>query len=82
MQINYQKSGVLLHNRKKIQQKIRNNMEIMQIPVVQSYKYLGILIDAGLTFSNHLEAIKDKTKKALHMIKIMKLQKVDSWKIL
>ena len=34
-----------------------------KIPIVDSYKYLGILIDKNLNFQEHLNYIKDKIKK-------------------
>ena len=80
--INNQKSGILLHNRYKIEQKVRQKMEVKGIPVVTNYKYLGIQIDSRLTFKTHLNYIEEKIQKAYHMIKIMKFQSVDQWKIL
>ena len=50
MEINNKKSGILLHNRKNIEQKVRNNYNIKGIPVVEKYKYLGIYIDSKLSF--------------------------------
>ena len=33
------------------------------IPIVDSYKYLGIVIDKHLNFQEHLSYIRDKIKK-------------------
>ena len=57
MEINFKKSGILLHNRNKIEDKIKRNYAIEDIPIVNEYKYLGIYIDTRLTFNKHLDNI-------------------------
>ena len=77
MEINKKKSGILLHNKKNIAQRVNKEEKILGIPICESYKYLGVHIDHGLTFKNHLEYIREKIQKCKHMIKVMHCQKVD-----
>ena len=66
MIINKKKSGIMLHKGKLkatstiAGAKIHNSSHI---PIVDSYKYLGILIDKHLNFQPHLNYIRDKIKK-------------------
>ena len=41
------------------------------IPVVQEYKYLGLIFDKKLSFIPHINYIKAKCHKALNMIKVL-----------
>ena len=43
-----------------------------QIPIVESYKYLGIMIAKNLNFRYHLNYIKEKIKRPQKIIDIMK----------
>ena len=48
MQINKKKSGILLHNKKNIPQRVSKEEKILGIPLCISYKYLGVHIDLSL----------------------------------
>ena len=66
MTINKKKSGIMLHRGKLKATSTCNGTQvhnISQIPIVDTYKYLGILIDKHLNFQAHLNYIKDKIKK-------------------
>ena len=41
------------------------------IPVVQEYKYLGLIFDKKLSFIPHIDYIKAKCHKALNMMKVL-----------
>ena len=58
MKINKQKSGIIFCKRKSM--KKDNRKDIEGYPVVQKYKYLGIIIDEKLSFNNHMEYIRVK----------------------
>ena len=41
------------------------------IPVVQEYKYLGLIVDKKISFIPHINYIKAKCHKALNMMKVL-----------
>ena len=82
MQINAEKSGIILWKNKNTNRKVIEKERIKGIPIVQKYKYLGIILDYQLKFKEHKEYIEEKLEKSIKMINIMNWQKVDFWKIL
>ncbi len=85
--LNANKSGILevLHRRGKPLLQIGECIE--GIPVVQSYKYLGLFIDNKLTGDAHLRAMNQKigfltTRLAPLLSKISTTYRVNLWKIL
>ena len=73
MEINKKKSGIMIHNRNNLAKRIERKENIEGFPIVKEYKYLGIIIDCGLTFEAHLQYIEQKTEKARRMLKVMKM---------
>lgn len=70
MMINKKKSGIMLHkgnlkstSTTSVSGTMTKVHKRSQIPIVDSYKYLGILIDKHLNFQEHLNYIKDKIRK-------------------
>ena len=56
MTINKKKSCIIKYKRKK--NKSEGNKEILGIPIVRKYKYLGIIIDENMCWEDHLEYIE------------------------
>ena len=44
---------------------------MVPIPVVQEYKYLGLIFDKKISFIPHINYIKVKCHKALNMMKVL-----------
>ena len=57
MKINTEKSGVIFWKDKNIKRKSIEQERIKGIPIVEKYKYLGIIFDAKLNFEEHLNYI-------------------------
>ena len=59
MNINYKKSGILQIS--PLQKRYYRELEhIKNIPIVQQYKYLGIIINNDIKPNDHLKYLKDK----------------------
>ena len=70
MEVNKKKSGIMIH-RGKLKYTSSTTISGVKtymhkrslIPIVDSYKYLGIVVDKHLNFQEHLSYIRDKIKK-------------------
>ena len=70
MEVNKKKSGIMIH-KGKLKHTTSTTISGVKtymhkkslIPIVDSYKYLGIVIDKHLNFQEHLSYIRDKIKK-------------------
>ena len=82
MKINRKKSGIIFHQSKKGRPQRNYLEEIYGIPVVEEYKYLGIVIDARIAMNKNVNHIEKKIEKARKMIRFMKWQHTDQWKII
>ena len=51
-------------------------------PILDEYRYLGVIIDRNLSFIPHLRKIEEKAQKGIKMMKIMKWKGMDTWKII
>ena len=71
MKINAEKSGIIFWNDKNAKRKEVEKEKISGIPIVTKYKYLGIILDVKMDFSEHLEYIKTKIAGSVKMINIM-----------
>ena len=60
MQINAEKSGIILWNNKNTKRKVIEKERIKGIPIVTKYKYLGIIMDYQMNFKEHKEYIEEK----------------------
>jgi hypothetical protein len=52
-------------------------MENLAVEQVQSYKYLGLLIDNRLTFSEHVKAVIRKVNRRLYFVRTMVKLRID-----
>lgn len=89
MEVNKKKSGIMLHKGKlncTASSHISGVKTLVHrkshIPIVDSYKYLGIMIDKHLNFQEHLSYIRDKIKRPQKIIDIMKWKKCSKWHII
>ena len=53
MKINTDKSGIILWKNKRTKRKVQDKERIMGIPIVEKYKYLGIILDFQLKYREH-----------------------------
>ena len=60
MKMNKKKSGIIFHTKQGPLPK-EYNQDFEDIPVVEKYKYLGILINRTMTMTDHLDYIVHKT---------------------
>ena len=83
MQVNKKKSGIIVHKGtlKNVDDSYSCH-KLSSIPLVDSYKYLGIWIDKNLNFKKHLEYDKDKIKNSMKIINIMKWRKCSKWHVI
>jgi hypothetical protein len=49
----------------------KKRKDIKDIPIVDRYKYLGIVLNKQYSASNHLQALKDKIDKYEKMMRIL-----------
>ena len=80
--INAEKSGIIQWKHKKNRRQEVEKVRVKGIPIVQKYKYLGIMLDTQLDFKDHLEYIEEKISNSVKMINILNWKKVDFWKVL
>lgn len=75
MQLNHDKSGILIINEKRsTASKFENQTKrISGIPIVGSYKYLGVTINRQLYPTVHIDIIQSKLDKFKKMMLIMRL---------
>ena len=71
MIINTEKSGIIFWKDKNIKRREVEKERISGIPIVTKYKYLGIIFNAKMDFSEHLDYIKTKIAGSIKMINIM-----------
>ena len=76
MMINKAKSVIIFHKKrgKKEIEKEENNF--LGYPIKNTYKYLGIIIDSHLTFKDQLTAVREKIKKGIKILQLLKRKKV------
>ena len=65
---------------KKRKGKRREEDNILEIPIVHSYKYLGIILDEKMLMEEHLEYIRTKTQKAIKLVQILRWKRTSTWK--
>ena len=85
MQVNKKKSGIIVHKGKlpnQCQQNGTNCHQLSSIPLVESYKYLGVWIDRSLNFRKHLEYTKEKIRSSMKILNIMKWRKCSKWHVI
>ncbi len=83
MQVNKAKSGIIVHKGSLNNVKDSGRLhKLSSIPLVDSYKYLGIWFDKNLNFKKHLEYVKGKIKAPLKILSIMKWRKCSKWHII
>ena len=83
MQVNKKKSGIIVHKGSLKNVKDSGSFhKLSSIPIVDSYKYLGIWFDKNLNFKKHLDHIKEKIKASLKIVNIMKWRKCSKWHII
>jgi len=85
MQINKKKSGVMFikKQRRKDQDRdaIRAAQQIKGYPIVEEYKYLGVIFDNVLRFDKNLEKIRENIKKGSRLIEILLWKNSNFWLI-
>lgn len=68
-QLSPNKSGVMVFTRHRLVLGDIIKLGKIDITILDSYKYLGIVIDKKLTWKKHLEHIKNKTEKGINVLK-------------
>ena len=77
LKLNKNKSGVILHKKRRTKPKGEKN--ILGIPICQRYKYLGIVINEPVNGKDQLQSIKEKIVKPMKMLKILTWKRLDIW---
>lgn len=79
MLLNKKKCGIIIVSRNKKLSKSESEIgNILGIPLVETYKYLGVTLDKSLSPAPHLEKLKIKIKKYDKLAIILRLQKQPS----
>jgi len=47
-----------------------------------TYKYLGIWIDETMKFKHQIDRTREKIKKGMKMIELLKWKKIEGWRLL
>ena len=63
------KSKVMFFGRKKIREGIRLMMYGRNLERVDSFRFLGVIFDRGLTWRNHIDSVAEKCKKVLNVMR-------------
>ena len=64
-----EKSKVMFFGRKKIREGIRLMMYGRSLERVDSFSFLGVIFDRGLTWRNHIDSVAEKCKKVLNVMR-------------
>ncbi len=66
-----EKTQTVFFTRKKNQEEIKLMMYGRVVERVGSIKFLGVILDARLTFAEHIKKIEDKCKKVIHVMRCL-----------
>jgi len=66
-----EKTQTVFYTRKRIQEKIKVMMYRRELERVSSIKFLGVILDARLAFSEHIKKMEDKCKKVIKVIRCL-----------
>nr|CAH7715725.1 unnamed protein product [Callosobruchus chinensis] len=69
LQLAIEKSAMMCFTRHRIALPSLYEVGGLSIPVVQHYKYLGIILDGKLLWSKHIQYIKNKAEKGINILK-------------
>lgn len=67
--ISQEKSAIMIFSRHRKTYGDSLNLSTYEIPVVQHYKYLGIILDKKLSWAKHINHVKNKCEKGINMLK-------------
>lgn len=70
-----EKSAVLIFTRHRIRHEGSIKLAGITIPMVSKYKYLGLILDRKLLWSQHILHIKQKCEKGINMLKFVTRRK-------
>ena len=71
MNLNLDKCDILFLNGSPPKNYILDKTSILVIPIVNNYKYMGVIIDKNLGTKFHVETLKSKVKKIVKMMYIL-----------
>ncbi len=66
-----EKNQTVFFTRKIIQEEIRLMMYGRELDRVGSIKFLGVTLDARLTFAEHIKKMEDKCKKVINVMRCL-----------
>ena len=67
--ISAEKSSIMFFTRHRLQNITALNLCGLNIPIVNQYKYLGIILDPKLLWTKHINHVKNKCQKGINMLK-------------
>ena len=82
MRVNRKKSGIMLHKGTLKKLKVIDGQKVHKksgIPLVETYKYLGVLFDRAVNFKAHIEYVREKIQKPLKILSIMRWKRCPKW---
>ena len=72
MKINKKKSGIIIFRKRKTKKNKEEYKDILEYPIVDHYKYLGIYIDSKINMQKQINYMEEKIKKSMKLVKILK----------